>query len=275
MTNVYSIINSIFIASIEELHKQLEKQKDEFEEQKYELKKRCEEQQKTVQIERAKYVILKKETALKAVNSHTGKTTQPKEIEEYFEKEKLKEQEVVQVRLENIKLKNQLKKKENQLRAKEELGEGLHLIDFEQLKIENQTYNEKIEERNEELMKLKRKINETVQTLTHVKEKLKFVSAQNEKEKDLLNISENEVKKKRDRLNRIKQSRDSLRLDNNKLKQNSGLLGNTSLLRDFEECVDNNEDLQSKIEHLKQRHAELILDTRGLKQKIMQAKSDK
>jgi len=32
---------------------------------------------------------------------------------------------------------------------KEDLGEGLHLIDFEQLKIENQTYNEKIEERNE------------------------------------------------------------------------------------------------------------------------------
>ncbi len=35
------------------------------------------------------------------------------------------------------------------MKEKEELGEGLHLIDFEQLKIENQTYNEKIEERNE------------------------------------------------------------------------------------------------------------------------------
>lgn len=35
----------------------------------------------------------------------------------------------------------------------EELAEGLHLIDFEQLKIENQTYNEKIEERNEVFLK--------------------------------------------------------------------------------------------------------------------------
>lgn len=35
------------------------------------------------------------------------------------------------------------------LHQQEELAEGLHLIDFEQLKIENQTYNEKIEERNE------------------------------------------------------------------------------------------------------------------------------
>jgi len=33
--------------------------------------------------------------------------------------------------------------------VQEELADGLHLIDFEQLKIENQTYNEKIEERNE------------------------------------------------------------------------------------------------------------------------------
>jgi len=34
------------------------------------------------------------------------------------------------------------------------LADGLHLIDFEQLKIENQTYNEKIEERNEVMIRL-------------------------------------------------------------------------------------------------------------------------
>ena len=106
-----------------------------------------------------------------------------------------KEYEVVSVRLENIKLKNQLKKREQELKAKEELGEGLHMIDFEQLKIENQTYNEKIEERNEELMKLKKKINNTVQILTHVKEKLQFVLAENEKEKANLSINDEDVKK--------------------------------------------------------------------------------
>ena len=47
------------------------------------------------------------------------------------------------------------------LKQKEELAEGLHLIDFEQLKIENQTYNEKIEERNENLLKFKNKIQST------------------------------------------------------------------------------------------------------------------
>lgn len=47
--------------------------------------------------------------------------------------------------------------------VQEELAEGLHLIDFEQLKIENQSLNEKIEERNEELAKLRKKTANTVQ----------------------------------------------------------------------------------------------------------------
>jgi len=49
--------------------------------------------------------------------------------------------------------------------CQEELAEGLHLIDFEQLKIENQSLNEKIEERNEELAKLRKKTATAVQVL--------------------------------------------------------------------------------------------------------------
>ncbi len=79
--------------------------------------------------------------------------------------------------------------------------------------------------------------------------------------------------KKRDILTRLKQSRDSLRLDNNRLKQNSGLLGNSTLLRDFEESVDENENLKSQIEQLKRKHAELVLNSKGLKKKISQVKS--
>ena len=49
------------------------------------------------------------------------------------------------------------------------------MIDFEQLKINNMDLNEKIEERNEDILKLKRKVTSTVQVLTHVKEKLQFL----------------------------------------------------------------------------------------------------
>ena len=60
-----------------------------------------------------------------------------------------KEGEVEKVRLKNISHRTTLKKLQATLKKKEELAQGLPLIDFEQLKIENQTLNEKIEELNE------------------------------------------------------------------------------------------------------------------------------
>lgn len=262
-----------YLSTIEGLRKQLERERWEAEKEMEDLKEKCELKQSWVNEDRVKFNKVKKEAAQKSVSIHTGKAPSNKELDMYMQRENAKELEVINVRLENIKLKNQLKKKEMELKAKEELGEGLHMIDFEQLKIENQTYNEKIEERNEELMKLKKKINNTVQILTHVKEKLQFVFVENDKEKLNLNFYDEQVKKNRDILNRIKQSRDALRVDNGKLKQNSGLLGNTVLLRDFEECVDQNDNLESQIEYLKRKHAELILNSKGIKQKIAQTKT--
>ncbi len=49
------------------------------------------------------------------------------------------------------------------------------MIDFEQLKINNVDLNEKIEERNDDIVRQKRKVTSTVQVLTHVKEKLQFL----------------------------------------------------------------------------------------------------
>lgn len=84
-----------------------------------------------------------------AKSSRAGKEFNMKVFEQLESLEKRKEEAVIIARLENIKLQNKLRRQELLLRQKEELADGLHLIDFEQLKIENQTYNEKIEERNE------------------------------------------------------------------------------------------------------------------------------
>ena len=65
-----------------------------------------------------------------------------------------KDSAVGKLTLKNAALKQQILKMENQLQHKEEMGEVLHVIDFDQLKIENQQYLEKIEERNNELLKL-------------------------------------------------------------------------------------------------------------------------
>ena len=113
------------------------------------------------------FLEFKREIAKGAENSRTGKPI-PRSIIHKFEQEELKKDQVVtQVRLKNINLRTQLRKLEQTLREKEQLAEGLHLIDFEQLKIENQTLNEKIEERNEELHKLRKKTTTTVQARIH------------------------------------------------------------------------------------------------------------
>lgn len=117
----------------------------------------------------------KRQVARHAEYARNGKKIQERIIQEVEEFELDKDAEVEEVRGSNISLKNRLAKLEQALRKKDELAENLHVIDFEQLKIENQTLNEKIEERNEELHKLRKKTVTTVQIITHMREKVQFV----------------------------------------------------------------------------------------------------
>ena len=71
-----------------------------------------------------------------------------------------------------------MRKKKNKLQAelkeKEELGEVLHEVDFKQLKIENKQYIEKIDEKNAEMIKLKKMVGMVTQTLNQKKVNSKF-----------------------------------------------------------------------------------------------------
>ena len=127
----------------------------------------------------------KQEIALEAENSRSGRRIPEHQLQQIDAEEHAKDEELKTVRLKNIVHKHELARLESWLQSKEVLGEGLHLIDFEQLKIENQTLNEKIEERNEELLKLRKKNTQTVQVLTHIKEKLQFVQADNQLQPNL------------------------------------------------------------------------------------------
>ena len=153
----------------------------------------------------------------------------------HFEKlEEERDRELESVRLKNIHYRSQLKKLETRVREKEQLSEGLHLIDFEQLKIENQTLNEKIEERNDELHKLKKKVTTTVQVLTHIKEKLQFVESENAVLESNLAKYECTLQETRDKLTKAKRVRDRLRQENSTLKQKQGFIGSDLLVVDFE-----------------------------------------
>lgn len=199
----------------------------------------------------------KREIAREARHSRTGKPIRLKRILAFEAAEEQKDRDVAEVRLKHINLLNQLKQLEDQVKEKEELAEGLHLIDFEQLKIENQTLNEKIEERNDELHKLRKKTTTTVQVLTHIKEKLKFVQEENKVLAAELAVLDMSVSELRDKLTKSKKSRDTLRTENGVLKQKQGFIGSDMLVGDFEGRKETLHDLKSEVENLKARHQQL------------------
>eukprot|EP00878_Enallax_costatus_P032172 GHUV01035284.1.p1 GENE.GHUV01035284.1~~GHUV01035284.1.p1 ORF type:complete len:447 (+),score=170.33 GHUV01035284.1:36-1376(+) len=204
----------------------------------------------------ATFARFKREVCLSAEHSKTGRPVGEKVLQQLEQKERSVEEEVQRVRLKNIHLANALKKLEATLRDKEQLAEGLHMIDFEQLKIENQSLNEKIEERNEELIKLRKKTTITVQILTHMKEKLQFVEGENEDLQQQLQQLESELAGRRDELAGVKANRDKLRQQGRKIKETNVYVSDPMLLHDMQAQKERRDDLMMEIESLKQQYAD-------------------
>lgn len=265
-----------YLAMLEELKKQEADDLEWYRQEVRELKQQCKEKQTKVEKEWRRFQALKKQVVMQVMGScrmRGGRQAALREVEQLQALEDKKEKEMSAVRLENVQLKQSLVHFETRMKAQEDLAEGLLLIDFEQLKIENQTFNEKVEERNEELLKLRTKVTSNVQVITHVKEKLSFIDMENSCKKAQLSEVDAQVALGRDLLTKTKQSRDSLRIDNIKLSQKCGLLGKESLLRDLEEKVEKTEMLNRRLESLKRHHAGLTLSCKGVKQKIREAKT--
>jgi myosin heavy subunit len=75
-------------------------------------------------------------------------------------------------------LRAQITKCEHQLRQREDLGEVLSAVDFDQLQIENRQFVERLEQKNRELMKLKQSTGRTVQALNAITEQLSKCAAE-------------------------------------------------------------------------------------------------
>jgi histone deacetylase 6 len=128
------------------------------------------------------------------------------------------------------------------------------MIDFEQLKIENQTLNEKIEERNEELSKLKRKKTLTVQILTHIREKLRYVEQSNRALQEKLAELESYISTRRNNVTSKKLDRDTLRGENKEFKAKQGFASSDLLLVDYEKRKYQTTEMHASITELKNRY---------------------
>ncbi|XP_008573201.1 PREDICTED: coiled-coil domain-containing protein 113 isoform X1 [Galeopterus variegatus] len=123
------------------------------------------------EVQRAVYEFEK--DILKTISKKKGSILATQKVMKYIEdmnrrRDNMKDK----LRLKNVSLKVQRKKILSQLRQKEELGEALHEVDFQQLKIENAQFLETIEARNQELIQLKLASGNTLQVLNTYKSKL-------------------------------------------------------------------------------------------------------
>ncbi|KAM3920668.1 cilia- and flagella-associated protein 263 [Leptodactylus fuscus] len=108
-----------------------------------------------------------------AVKIKKGEGVTPEKVLRYMEEKMLARDSLVdKLRLKNAALKIQKKKLQMQLKQKEEMGEVLNEVDFQQLKIENAQFLERIDERNQDLLQLKLTTGDTLQVLNSYKKRL-------------------------------------------------------------------------------------------------------
>eukprot|EP00878_Enallax_costatus_P022074 GHUV01023406.1.p1 GENE.GHUV01023406.1~~GHUV01023406.1.p1 ORF type:complete len:345 (+),score=132.90 GHUV01023406.1:197-1231(+) len=120
----------------------------------------------------------KRDIIIGGEDPRTGKTNAEKVIRFFEDKIHTKEVLVEKLTLKNTTYKAAIQKLEAQLEHKEEMGEVLHLVDFDQLKIENQQYLERIDAKNKELLQLKLSTGKTVQVLNDVKARMATLMAE-------------------------------------------------------------------------------------------------
>eukprot|EP00727_Mastigamoeba_balamuthi_P007770 m51a1_g3613 hypothetical protein (404) ;mRNA; f:60437-62402 len=189
-----------------------------------------------------------------------GRALPHRAIEQFREQSAELDDAIDAERRTNLRLRQRVRALDGVIKKRDAMRDGLHMIDFEQIKIENQTFTEKIEERNEELSKLRKKIDSTIQArrvMTHVKEKLTFVEDENTRLNRELADTEKQVETVRDALATHKIDRDALRSSNVRLQEQNGLVGAIDLLRDFERNKMALHEARQKFDELRALHTDI------------------
>lgn len=109
---------------------------------------------------------------------------------------------------------------------------------------------DKLEERDEELSRLRQKCIAAIQCLAHIREKCAEVQMDIKEQAGLLEEAQMEAFECRERVNYYKQARDTMRLEIEKLKEDSGLLTKSRLLSDMETSLQEREQIKIELELL-------------------------
>ena len=160
----------------------------------------------------------KRDVVVGAENPRTGKIMAEKVIRYIEDNLRRKDAIIEKIKLKNATMKGHIKRLQQQLKDKEEMGDVLHYIDFHQLQIENKQNVATIEEKNIAVLKIKTSTGRIVQTLNDKKKELiqtetesEWLRSEIKSKTQLLKKIEDETERVRRNTERTRSSVDSKR----------------------------------------------------------------
>merc|ERR1719377_62475 len=153
-----------------------------------------------------------------AENIRTGATMAENVLKYLEDKLTQKDMLINKLLMKNQAYKTSIKKKEKQLKSKQETGDDLQYIDFHQLQIENQQFVVKIEAANQELLNLKRTSGRTVKALQAMKKKLARLTAEQKFHIDEIAERKGMLGKTEADIVKVVEEKENGRRDNKKLR---------------------------------------------------------
>ncbi|XP_034532280.1 coiled-coil domain-containing protein 96 [Notolabrus celidotus] len=213
------------------------------------------------------FVSLKQDVAVSVLSRRLGKQAAQDHVEATLAAEQLLQDELIKLRLKHLTLRTRIHRLDAELSDGDQQRDPLQ-IQFERLQAERLELRKQREKQNEESLKMRKKSNSSLEVLSHIKEKLFWTQAEVQDKKGQLAELEATLTSQRGHLSRIKMFHKNLQRDTQRLKRRSGLLGNTVLLRDFEDTVDANDLLEEKLQRLKGRRAKAVFRSDRWKKKV-------
>ncbi|XP_063533691.1 coiled-coil domain-containing protein 96-like [Cydia strobilella] len=216
---------------------------------------------------------LEKSTGTGLIYSKKGKPIADKTLMRFLTLQRRKAEQTAALRLRYIRVRNAVSELDGIIRKLEKLGPGLYVAQYEQLHCDYENYMNKIEEREDELIKNRNNCTEHNQILAHIREKMHHTDQVIDITECDLGDAEMEYFRAREDMSVIKNRRDKLRWCLGAERLKAGLLTRKDLLRDYQNAIDEVETMREKKKRLEELISKTTEEVR-LARKLMQADGD-
>ncbi|XP_050518686.1 coiled-coil domain-containing protein 96-like isoform X2 [Diabrotica virgifera virgifera] len=206
-----------------------------------------------------------KEVAHGLINTKNGTEMTDEYVEHQLHRQQKNMEEKYKLMVKWIRLTKMVNEKEQAIKAVDKVDEGHYLTNFDKLKSENRLRADKIEEQERELMKYRKKSEETVQILAHIREKISALrsdiqdaieeDAFLQRNRDVARSSLNDTKIERDRYKRLTKN----------LEEESGLLSHPHLVQDMKESEKEFEEKKRLLKDLRDGYRLSMKQTKNIR----------